>query len=315
VNPAYAVILFSTASAAGYGLLAAMGIFAAGEAVPQNRWFGVLGFGLAFGAITIGLLASASHLGHPERAWRAFSQWRSSWLSRAGIFAVATYVPGLLFAFGWVVMEDYTGPWRMFGTITAVFSVFAVYCSAMTYATLRPIIAWSNRHTVRVLMLLAAWNGLLWFYLLAQMFDVSSPMIAAATMLAGFLSFLMKRRYWRFIDTNRSPVTPETATGLARLGPVRLLEAPNTQDNYVQNEMVFVIARRHVEKLRRMVFLFAFAVPWALVLATMEGGHWTTVPGALAAVISVTIGMWTERWLFFAEAKHTAALYYGEREV
>jgi DMSO reductase anchor subunit len=301
MNPAYAVILFSTASAAGYGLLAAMALFAAGEVVPQSRWFGVLGFGIAFGAITIGLISSTNHLGRPERAWRAFSQWRSSWLSRAGIFAVATYLPGLLFAFGWVVMEDYTGPWRMFGMITAVFSVFTVYCTAMTYATVRPVIA--------------TWNGTLWFYLLAQMFDVSSPIIAAAAMLAGFLAFLMKRRYWRFLDTNRSPVTLETATGLARLGPVRLLEAPNTQDNYVQNEMFFVIARRHAEKLRRTVFLAGFAVPWALVLATMEGGHWTTVPGALAAVISVTIGMWTERWLFFAEAKHAAALYYGESEV
>ena len=63
-----------------------------------------------------------------------------------------------------------------------------------------------------------------------------------------------------------------------------------------------------------MVFLVTFAVPWALVLATMEGGHWTTVPGALAAVISVTVGTWIERWLFFAEARHTASLYYGETQ-
>jgi hypothetical protein len=43
--------------------------------------------------VTLGLLSSTFHLGHPERAWRAFSQWRSSWLSREGVAAVATYVP------------------------------------------------------------------------------------------------------------------------------------------------------------------------------------------------------------------------------
>jgi DMSO reductase anchor subunit len=43
--------------------------------------------------VTLGLLSSTFHLGHPERAWRAFSQWRSSWLSREGVAAVATYLP------------------------------------------------------------------------------------------------------------------------------------------------------------------------------------------------------------------------------
>jgi hypothetical protein len=48
--------------------------------------------------VSLGLLSSTFHLGHPERAWRAFSQWRSSWLSREGVAAVATYLPaGLLF--------------------------------------------------------------------------------------------------------------------------------------------------------------------------------------------------------------------------
>jgi DMSO reductase anchor subunit len=32
---------------------------------------------LAVGLVSVGLLSSTLHLGHPERAWRALSQWRS----------------------------------------------------------------------------------------------------------------------------------------------------------------------------------------------------------------------------------------------
>ena len=39
-------------------------------------------------SLTVGLVSSTLHLSHPERAWRAFSQWRSSWLSREGVAAV-----------------------------------------------------------------------------------------------------------------------------------------------------------------------------------------------------------------------------------
>ncbi len=95
---------------------------------------------------------------------------------------------------------------------------------------------------------------------------------------------------------------------------MRLLDAPNTQENYVQTEMMFVIARRHVEKLRRWAFWGAFAIPLALAVSTMESMPWVAVPAALMAVVSVTIGVWIERWLFFAEARHTVSLYYGATE-
>src|SRR5690606_42131096 len=38
-------------------------------------------------------LSSTFHLGNPQRAWRALSPWRSSWLSREGVLAILTFVP------------------------------------------------------------------------------------------------------------------------------------------------------------------------------------------------------------------------------
>ncbi|MBT4940732.1 MAG: dimethyl sulfoxide reductase anchor subunit, partial [Rhodospirillaceae bacterium] len=101
MHPAYSVIFFTAASGAGYGLLGLMGVLNAGGYLPSDKWFGLTGFFLALGLITFGLLASTFHLGHPERAWRALTQWRSSWLSREGVLAVLTYVPAGLFAIGW----------------------------------------------------------------------------------------------------------------------------------------------------------------------------------------------------------------------
>ena len=47
-----------------------------------------LAYLLALALISGGLMSSTLHLGNPQRAWRALSQWRSSWLSREGVMAI-----------------------------------------------------------------------------------------------------------------------------------------------------------------------------------------------------------------------------------
>ena len=314
MHPAYSVIVFTTLSGAGYGMLSMLALFALTRGVPPDRWFGFTSFLIAFVMITAGLLSSTFHLGHPERAWRAFSQWKSSWLSREGVLAVATYAPALLFAFGWVVMGTYDGTWRVFAGMTIVLSLLTVLCTAMIYASLRPIRAWFNPHTIRVYLAFALWTGSLWVNLLAHLFGVHSPWIGVAFVIAGMVAFFFKRKYWIFIDKHPSWVTPETATGLGGIGKVRLLDAPGTQENYVQREMGYRIARQHSEKLRRFAFLGFFVIPWGLASFTIELDPWIKIPAAALAVVAAMAGTLVERWLFFAEAKHTAMLYYGAQD-
>ena len=107
MHPAYSVIFFTTASGAGYGLLTLIGIFNLLDWLPETRWFGLAVLGLALTLITAGLLSSTFHLGHPERAWRAITQWRSSWLSREGVVSVLTYIPTVLWGIGWIVLEKH----------------------------------------------------------------------------------------------------------------------------------------------------------------------------------------------------------------
>ena len=120
MHPASSVILFTTASGAGYGLLALLGLLGPAGLVPQGRWFGFVGLGVALALVTAGLLASTFHLGHPERAWRAVSQWRSSWLSREGVMALLTYAPAGVFGVGWVFLERPDRVWAAAGVLAAL---------------------------------------------------------------------------------------------------------------------------------------------------------------------------------------------------
>src|SRR6478609_2476033 len=106
MHPAYSVILFTTASGAGYGLLALLGLVGFNHGPASSLLFGATALVIALGLITLGLLSSTFHLGRPERAWRAFSQWRSSWLSREGVASVVTFVPALIFGALWLGFID-----------------------------------------------------------------------------------------------------------------------------------------------------------------------------------------------------------------
>ena len=85
MHPAWSIIFFTSASGLGLGLAGwvVLGV------LDLSRFVHLLFVsGVTFGLIGAGLLSSTLHLGHPERAWRALSQWRSSWLSREGVLAV-----------------------------------------------------------------------------------------------------------------------------------------------------------------------------------------------------------------------------------
>lgn len=313
MHPAKSVILFTTASGAGYGLIAWLGILAALGLLPADRWLGLVAFALGLGLVVLGLLSSTFHLGHPERAWRAFSQWRSSWLSREGVASVVTFLPVGLFALLWVVAQSNQGAAAAVGVAAAVCCVVTVICTAMIYASLKTIRAWSNGWTVPGYLVLSALSGAALLNLLLRLWDLplapSFGWVVLALLAAGAA---VKAGYWRMLDHGAAVSSAESATGLGRLGRVRLLEAPHSESNYLMQEMGYRIARKHAGKLRRIALGAGFGLPFLLVLLGMALPAWGGVAAALLAVLSLAVGLAVERWLFFAEAKHVVTLYYGE---
>ena len=310
MHPAFSVVFFTTATGAGYGLLALLGVLGGFQIIPPDFWLGFIGMGLALGLIAAGLLSSAGHLGRPERAWRAFSQWRSSWLSREGVASVATFIPAGLFGIGWVLLGK-TGGWvAIAGLLAAVGAVVTVSTTGMIYASLKPIAQWHSRFTLPAYLIFSAMTGSVLLNALLQGFALGSKMLLAASMLLTLLGWGWKLATWRHNDALEIPTNANTATGLSG-GTVRSLEWPHTEENYLLKEMGFRIARKHSARLRQITQVLAFALPVLLLAATFA------LPWPLAAVLSALAaiaqfpGMLVERWLFFAEAKHTVTLYYG----
>lgn len=310
MHPAYSVIFFTTATGAGYGLLALLGLLAGFGAAPPALVPALVSFGLAFALIVGGLLSSTGHLGHPERAWRAFTQWRSSWLSREGVAAVITFVPAGILALAWGLLGRSDGWVAASGFLTAVCTVVTVSSTAMIYASLKPISQWHSSFTLPAYLLFAATSGLVLLNALMQVFGLGAPAWTFAAIVFTLASWVWKVATWRHNDQAGMASTVNAATGL-KGGTVRSVEWPHTEENYLLKEMGYRVARKHSAKLRTIASVLAFGVPAVLlVLALLIGGMLAVVLSVLAA-ISQLVGLLVERWLFFAEAKHTVTLYYG----
>jgi sulfite dehydrogenase (quinone) subunit SoeC len=306
MHPAYSVILFTTASGAGYGLLALAGLTGFSHGRASSFWFGATVMVIGLALVSTGLLSSTFHLGRPERAWRAFSQWRSSWLSREGIVAVVTYAPALVFAAAWTGLADSVTLVAVSGIALAIMCVITVFCTAKIYSTLTTIRQWHQVFTVPVYLAFALASGACLLLLIAELFGRGQIFLSVLAALSVALVVIVKLLYWRKIDMEERHHTIGDATGLGRLGgEVRQWEMPHTGTNYIMREMGYVVARRHTEKLRRIVMILLVLAALASALSAFAG-----VFALLAAPLAFAAAI-IERWLFFAEAQHVVSLYYG----
>jgi len=290
MHPAPSVIAFTTLSGAGFGLL-----FWLGLSLPDiSGWVAFAVFAVAYALAAGGLMASTFHLGHPERAWKAFSQWRSSWLSREGVCAVATLLVMALYGAGLVFFDTALAA---LGWLGAALALATVFTTSMIYAQLRSVPRWKTPLTPVLFLALSLAGGAL---LAGQ---VSAAM--ALLLVAGVVQVL----WWMRGDgaLAASGTDMATATGLGRIGQVRAFAPPHTGGNYLLREFVFVVGRKHAAKLRLIALMLGYALP--LVLLALPFGH----AFAALAVFSHLAGIAVSRWLFFAEAEHVVGLYYGAR--
>jgi DMSO reductase anchor subunit len=311
MKPAPSIIFFTVASGAGYGLLFWLGVLKPLGLLPASSVFGATAAIIALALIAAGLCSSLLHLGRPERAWRALSQWRSSWLSREGVAAILTFLPATVFLIALAHGEN--ALMLPAGLLSAAGAAITVYCTGMIYASLKPVKEWHHPMVAPGYLLFASFSGASLLAMLAILWGGGFfPALVAAAL--GMAALMFKRAYWASVDATPATSTRESATGLGFIGKVRPLENPHTETNYLLREMVFRVGRVHAAKLRSIALLLGFALPALLFcIAIILGGDTAWVFGVLAAA-SALAGLSVERWLIFAEATHTVALYYaGQR--
>ena len=289
MHPAPSVILFTVLSGLGFGILMVLDAGMIRPAGPDA----LVAFGLAYALAAGGLVASMFHLGNPQRALLAFSQWRSSWLSREAWASAAALLASAPVAWG-ALGGAQPGLW---GMLAAALCLITLLCTSMIYAQLKTVPRWHHWTTP------ATYLG----FALAGAAIVSGTGWAAALLcliLGGLMVATFATGDRRFA---RAGASLGSATGLGDLGEVRVFAPAHTASNYVMREMIHVVGRRHSEKLRLIAVVMAGLLP-ALVLLLVPG-----VAGAgVAALIHLT-GAFAARWLFFAEAEHVVGLYYGLR--
>lgn len=326
MHPALSIIFFSTLSGAGFGLVAVTSLTGQPDGSSVILAYPLFAPLFVGGALaSIGLFCSVAHLRRPDRAWRAFSQWRSSWLSREGIFAVAALL--LLVPLAFANQIDSTLA-IVLGLLASALSVLTVFATSMIYAQIRAVPAWRTALTPVLYLSFAASGGILAAAVLTSLFSLIAATqglyqsaargqafdgFAAVASMAIFMAWIVQSVWWiRLKRTGTGPSTTQSATGLERFGPTRLLEPPHTGSNYLTDEMDFVVGRRHASKLRILSLLCGGLLPLLLLLSTQISDlpiSWQFVLASLAFIFHL-FGVGLSRWLFFAEARHTVSLYY-----
>ncbi|MGA0794693.1 MAG: dimethyl sulfoxide reductase anchor subunit family protein [Quisquiliibacterium sp.] len=313
MRPALSVLLLTTLIGAGQGLFIAIAgtetlqVLRA-EPAQSLGALPVAGSVVSLLLCALGLVASFFHLGHPERAWRTATCWRTSWLSREVIvLPLLMAVIALYGASHWLVPGDSQ---MGLGLLGIVLSLALYLCTGMIYAVVKAIREWATPITVINFTLMGIASG---FTLAAALAAISAPALTSGfaiwaawlTLIAALGRFSALRRNTRIVPAT----TPQSAIGVRHPRVVQRSQGAmggsfNTREFFHGKSPEFALA------MARAFPVVAFLIPLILLLAVYSS---TTGLGALAAWLAFAVqfaGLLIERWVFFAQANHTQNLYY-----
>jgi DMSO reductase anchor subunit len=310
MKPAFSVLFFTVTSGIGYGLLmwlVAMQLIS-GHVSGINHFL-IMGF-VGLTLATLGLLSSSLHLANPKNAWRAFSRFRTSWLSREGVFSVV-YYPVIL-GYVYVVYSnngELTILAKVIGILSLLVALATVVCTGMIYSSLKPIRQWHNPLVTPLYLLFSFMSGALAYGALNLIFYGSMPAsVVCAFLILLVITFIVKVLYFKSIGKPEGS-TIGTATGFSQ-AQVRLLDAGHNASTFLTNEFVFDAGALKLLRLRWLMITLTFFLPLVLLVAAH---HLEVASAAYIAMISLYTGLFVERWLFFAEARHVVRLYHGDQ--
>ena len=289
MHPAPSIILFTVLSGFGFGLISIVGLlqFLNKISMVDIIIFSVIGLFFS----TVGLISSFFHLANKKNAIKSMSQWQTSWLSREAISSIfcLTFVVGNI---GWVFVQNrYINE---VGIILFILSLFTVFSTSMIYAQLKTVPSWNNMLTPAFFIFVALAGG--------------SILLMGNTSLVFLLIFgILQVLFWYIADLSfkEKETSVGTALGFSKNEEIRAFDVAHTNRNYLLNEMVYKVARKHSIKIRYISFFAAFVLPMSLILMVPDNFSVN-----IFMIVSHLVGIYFSRWLFFAEAKHSVSFYY-----
>lgn len=322
MHPAFSVIFLTTLIGVGQGLFLALFTaqsYALFDLLPKQDGHAFYAHGSALALLFLagGLVASFFHLGRPERAWRAATQWRTSWLSREVLvlpaFMGTVFLYGLAHLLDWKpvlatlpsgIEIDATVALGAVGTLLA----FLLYLStAMIYACLRFLREWHTPLTVINYTLLGGASG---FTLAAGFAALVAPELAS--FFAGWALIILAlgfvARVASLIRNSRlkPKSTLQSAIGIKHPKIVQKTQgfmggSFNTREFFHGRSAIFL------RSIKWVFLVGVFVLPASLLAAGFSAA---AAESLLAAFAVQYAGLIAERWFFFAQANHPQNLYY-----
>ena len=322
MHPAFSVIFLTTLIGAGQGLFLALitgQSYAAVQLLPSQDSTSFYAYGSVIVMLFLigGLIASFFHLGRPERAWRAASQWRTSWLSREvivlPILMVLVFVYGVMHYFEWdtVLFTSKEGANLSLTLVVGAFGSLATFalflCTGMIYACLKFLQEWHSPLTVINYLLLGTASGFVLATAFANysapdlmhFFGVWATIITLTAFVTRSASLIRNARI-------KGKSTIQTALGV-RHNKIQQKSmgfmggSVNTRDFFHHASLVLF------KSMKWIFIVLTFIVP----LIVLWYGIKNAETGILLTVFVIQyVGLIAERWFFFAQANHPQNLYY-----
>lgn len=321
MNPALSVIFLTTLIGVGQGLFTAVfasEVYSTLNILPKpDKSIYFMGSCISVAFLALGLLASFFHLGHPERAWRAASQWRTSWLSREVIalplamFFIAAY--GLIhyFEFNVVLFNikssliiDLT---LAVGTIAVVAILALFLCTGMIYASIRFLQEWATPLTVINFTLFGMASGLCFSTVFAYIYIPNLTSIYAVWAIV----FTVAAFFTRAASLIRNAKIKYRSTLKTAIGVKHSRITQRSQGfmggSFNTREFFHGMSQTLMPNVKWIFLALVFPIPIALIV---WGINKDMINFYLLAFVVQYCGLLIERWFFFAQANHPQNLYY-----
>jgi sulfite dehydrogenase (quinone) subunit SoeC len=307
MRPQFSIIFFTTLAGMAQGLLFFIALLNIEAPVLSAPFLLMLALPVSFILLTLGLVASFFHLGHPERAWRAAMMWRTSWLSREVIALPAVMLMTAMTFF--FVASGMVPAWIWAILLISILALWI--CTAKIYQCIRFIQEWSHPSTLSNFILLGLTSGgLLLEFLLMLWNDPDTPfgvgLISGLNFILLFIALNLKLWIWRRNQQLKPKSNLASATGI-KGSNIRQTSMGFMGGSFNTREFFHHQTDRVISNIRKIILLMTYIGPMILLAFSMNSPN---IAQIAIALLMHYIGLLAERWMFFAEANHPQNLYY-----
>jgi len=317
MHPAFSVIFFTVVSGAGYALISLLSLFNFlnfGMLIDKNTFF-IIAITSAV-LFTMGLISSTFHLANPKNAWRAFMRFKTSWLAREGLLAILFYpILALYLYFIYIDMQiNNFMLMQYYSFLIFTISTVIIYCTGMIYACLKTIPQWNTIWTpINYITIGFALAAMIFFFILnLNGYDTTSYENYTLSIIA--FSLATKLTYYFVIRLPKYNIADATNAAVKlKSTNVRLLDVGHTGGTFLTDEFGYKVAERKLFRIKILSIFSGFIIPFFLIY--IYSFIYENIALCSLAIFLSFIGMISERWLFFAQAKHVVNLYHGVENV